>query len=156
MDIVSLARKINRAISELIHSQSSPVSEFHPADWERLQSYVMVGEAYKAWIVDQPVLDLPESHPTMYPLPENPQIPPLENECLSDLVGLLIVLRTELVNSSSARVGSGLGKFDSARFDATMGKIKKYMTDFVQKIGPVDLPETTPSAPMTPVGNLGV
>jgi hypothetical protein len=62
-DIFSLYRRINRFIVEVIKSQSSGVSQTMPFDITRVKSYTFSLRSFIAWVVAQPLLDLPDTGP---------------------------------------------------------------------------------------------
>jgi hypothetical protein len=155
-DVAGLQRRINRFIEEFAKSQSSPWSEVLAHDFNRAKSYLNALRAYKAWVVAQPQLDLPETHPRQHVLEENPAIPEIENESVRDLVVLFELLRDELINGQSARIGSGLIAFDAIRFDAVVTKTEAFLDDYVAPATPLDLPETSPMKAITPPGATGV
>lgn len=155
-DVVGLHRRLNRFIEEFSRSQSSPWSEILASDLTRARSYLNALRVYKAWVVAQPQLDLPETHPREYELDANPDIPDIENESVRDLINLFELTRDELVNGQSARVGSGLIAFDAIRFDAIVAKATAFLDDYVEPATPIDLPESSPMREITPPGAGGV
>lgn len=155
-DVAGLQRRINRFILEFARSQSSPWSEVQAHDFERAKSYLAALRRYKDWVVSQPQLDLPETHPREYVLETNPETPQIENESVRDLIVLFELLRDELTNGQSARVGSGLISFDARRFDAVVEKAERFLDEYVEVVTPIDLPETSPMRAITPAGSGGV
>lgn len=154
-DIFSLARRLNRFIEELVKSQSSGVSQTMPFDVTRVKSYLDSIEAFAAWVVAQPLLDLPETGPQKMELPTAPDLPPLENESVYDIVVLLDILRDELTNSQSSRLSSNLIKYDFLRFKDTVQKIRNLIS-YIEASEPLDLPESSPRQEMTGAGRTGI
>ncbi len=148
-DVFGLVRRINRFITELVKAASANASEFMDHDKDRLSTYLNALKAYKAWVVAQPVLDLPETHPQPYQLEENPAVPPLENESVADVVNLLGKLRDEMISSQSARYASTMLTHDAKRFDAIVAKVELFMTEYVDVATPLDLPESSPKTELT-------
>ena len=155
-DVAGFYRRVNRFIEELVKAQSSGGSQILDADIARLDSYLQSIVTYRDWVVAQPQLDLPETHPRAYPLDDVPAIPELENESIMDLIRLFVLQRDELVNSQSARLGSGLIGFDDVRLMALVQKGQSFLTNYVKTTTPLDLPESSPSASMTGPGRGGV
>jgi len=151
-DIYGLVRRINRFIVELVKAASANVSEMTGHDQRRLVSYLDALKAYKEWIVGQPVLDLPETHPQNYELAANPTVPPLENESVADVVNLLCKLRDEMIASQSARYASTMLVHDATRFDAIVAKVEAFLSDYVGAATPLDLPESSPKTELTGPG----
>ena len=148
-DILGLVRRIHRFQEELIHSVSSGISQFKTHDLTRLRTYLKALVTYKAWATNQPELDLPESHPQAYVLPAGPDVVTTENESVADCLTHLDLLYREIVACQSARRSGGMLPFDSVRFDALIGKMEAFLTDFVDEATPLDLPESSPKVPAT-------
>ena len=85
-DIAGLHSRINRCIEEVFKSVSSGVTDYRSADKKRILSYLDGLDAYHNWVVAQPQLDLPESHPHEYELDTNPGVGLVENDAANDIV----------------------------------------------------------------------
>jgi len=155
-DVDGLARRINRNITEIIKAQSSGVSLTVSFDVKRWQSYLASVEAFLDYVVSQPQLDLPETHPLPVVQQPKPVIPSLENESAYDLAVLFDTMREELVNSQSARMPSGLISHDENRMRSYITRGKKFIQDYITVIDPLDLPESSPMTQMTGDGLKGV
>ena len=145
-DIAMLQPWINRTINELLGCQSSQVTAWKKADIDRLKSFVGKLVDLHKWVMGQPELDNPESHPTAFTLRENPAVPNVQNEGINALVRMLETMRAELTKSQSARLSCKLLKADSARLEATLDKIGKYIEDTITPGQEVDMPESTPNS----------
>lgn len=154
-DVVGVVRRVNRFIQEALKSSSSAVSLTNAYDIARLESYLNAIEQYVAWMKGQPQLDLPETHPQMYDVPDAPGAAVLENEDLNDIVNLWNKMRDELINSQSARQPSGLISHDVTRFDLILAKMKAFLV-FIKNTSPLDVPESSPMAEMSGSGMGGV
>jgi hypothetical protein len=155
-DIVFLNDKIDRFIDECNHSQSAGQSGINVHDQARLVSYCVALRFAHDWIQSVPLLDLPETHPKEFPLEAHPELHDNESEEINQVVRLLWALKTELVNSQSARGASRLNAHDSKRFIDIVTKIEKFLTDYVAMVEPLDLPESSPRESMTTPGRAGV
>ena len=155
-DVAGLYRRINRFIEELIFSQSSSGSEMIVFDQVRLSSYLGAIRSYHAWIVNQPLLDLPETSPRQYDLEPCPAVPSLENESIRDLIVLLELGRDELINGQSARLSSNVTRFDSTRLLAIVEKAQAFLDCYISTVTPLDLPESSPMREITGSGKQGV
>ena len=155
-DIAGIHARLNRAIFETHKSVSSGVVDYREADVDRIISYLNGVDAFHNWIIDQPQLDLPESHPKEYILDENPKVGLVENDAANDIVRLLEVAREEIVNSQSARLPAGLIEFDSGRLFAVIEKTRKLVTDYIQNVQPLDLPESTFKRDQSGPGRKGI
>lgn len=155
-DVAGLYSRINRFIEELIKSVSSGTSQVNAFDATRIKSYLNAIEVYTDWVLAQPQLDLPETHPRKIVLAESPAVSQVENESLNDLIRLFEILRDEIVNSQSARDGAGLNKFDSERLKSIVEKAKNFISSYVEGVSPLDLPESSPVRAGSGPGRTGI
>lgn len=155
-DIAGFWRRINRFIVELHRSVSSAGSQMNEYDQQRLNTYLEAIRAYHQWVLDQPQLDLPETHPREIDLEEPDTNEPVENESVRDVIVMMELARDELVNGQSSRAGSGLNPFDSARLIALVEKSQNFLDNYIAEITPLDLPESSPMRAMTEPGKRGV
>lgn len=155
-DIAGFHSRINRAIVEVYKSVSSGVVDYREADKTRVLSYLRAIDEYHNWVIDQPQLDLPESHPKEYVLDNNPAPTVVENDAANDIIRILEAGREELVNSQSARLPAGLITFDSERSFAIIDKVRKLIEDYIDKVQPIDLPESSPQRGRSGIGRTGI
>jgi hypothetical protein len=155
-DVAGLHARLNRFLTELALSQSNGSSQVLEHDQSRLQSYIAAIRSYMGWVEAQPTLDLPETHPTTYPLDPDPAIPEIENESIRDVLRMITLAREELVNGQSARMASNFVKFDSARVRAVVDKVENFLTAYIQTTTPLDFPESSPMDAIAPSGRVGV
>lgn len=155
-DVYGIVRRINRFIEEICKSVSSNVSGTNQFDAARGASYVAAVRSYAAWVTGQPALDLPETAPRSTPLPVSPVVPVMENDSMMDLATLLELARDEIVGSQSSRLGAGLLPADLKRLIAILDKADAFLSGYVATVDPLDVPESSPMAPMTGAGRLGV
>jgi hypothetical protein len=156
LDATYVADKIARYAGEVqlcVSSNGSFVNEF---DMARLHGYLTDVDQAVAYIIGQPQLDLPESHPMLNAIKPFPAMRDLENDEWDHVVRLLRAGYIELVNSQSARMGAGLLPFDARRVLALVAKCRAWLVDYVAKRNPMDLPETSPQEAMSPPGRQGV
>ena len=155
-DIAGLNARLNRFIEELIKSVSSGTSQVNIFDQTRLSTYLNAVDTYHAWVLSQPHLDLPETHPREIELEPNPTIPDVENENVNDVMRILAIARDELINSQSARDAANLNKFDSARLTAVIEKVRQFLAQYITVATPLDLPESSPQAAVSGAGRTGI
>ena len=153
MDVSALVRRINRFMVELYKSASSGVSQMSQADIDRLESYLVALRTYRDFVLAQPHLDMPETHPSPIPLAA-PVFEPMEveNESVNDWMIMLQRGRDELILSQSSRLSSTLMQYDSARFTALVDKCDALLQDYVKPATPLDLPETSPQEELSGPG----
>lgn len=156
LDITYVNNKLCRYAGEVIKSVSSSVAHVNEFDMARALKYLGDLDAAVAYVLAQPQLDMPESHPTAHPLEPMPVMPDMENDELDHVVRLLNAARLELINSQSSRMAAGLLPFDANRVTSLVAKNRQWLTTYVQERSPMDLPETSPQEPMTGSGKGGV
>lgn len=156
LDVTYLADKLARYAGEVQMSVSSNVAFVNEFDMARLQAYLTDIDAAVAYILNQPQLDMPESHPMLHPVEPFPEVRNLESDEWDHVVRLLRAGYIELVNSQSARLGAGLMPFDAKRITSLIAKTRQWLNDYVSKRSPMDLPETSPQQAMSPAGSAGV
>jgi hypothetical protein len=143
-DIMGLIRRLNRFMKEVIESSSAGISGMGVADLDRLKAYQTALMEYKTWVVGQPQLDLPKTHPSAHTIPDPPDQNSIDSEILIDVVTLWSKMRIELLASQSAQLATGLISPDATRFDAIWGKIQAFIADYIEPITPLDVPESSP------------
>ena len=155
-DIFGIYNRLNRFIEEMFKSVSSGVSQMNSFDQARLQKYIDNIRGFVAWVIGQPSLDLPETAPREYQLVGAPTIALVESEEVNDIMNMLTVARDEIINSQSSRNPAGLIPFDEARFSAVINKIEAFLKTYVSTLTPLDLPESSPQAPISGPGRTGI
>ena len=156
LDCTYLADKLARYAGEVQQSVSSNVAFVNEFDMERLKNYLLDIDRAVAYIIGQPQIDLPESHPMQHPIQPFPAMRDMESDEWDHVVRLLRSGYIELVNGQSARLGAGLLAFDARRVTALVAKCRAWLEDYVAARLPMDLPETSPQQTMSPTGRLGV
>jgi len=156
LDCTYVADKIARYAGEVMHSVSAGVAFVNEFDMARLMNYLTDLDSAVAYIIAQPQIDLPESHPMMQPIEPFPSVVNMESDEWDHVVRLLRAGYIELVNSQSARLGAGLLPFDAKRVTSLVAKCRAWLTDYVAQRMPMDLPETSPQNLMPAQGRLGV
>lgn len=144
-DVRVLHNEYCRYIEEVIRCQSANLSMIRAADKNRMLSYLRRMTEIINWIVAQPQVDLPESHPDAYELRESPAIVKIENEILNTLITLLDLGRKENARSSSSGAPSGLVSFDEERQRQYLAKMTALLT-LSDSVSPADFPESSPRA----------
>lgn len=150
-DLCGIATRLNRFVTELIRSNSSNVSTTTDADKARTLSYLASIDKYLDWVMGQPLLDLPQtSHNAPWPLWPIDPVPTIENEDIEDLLRMFLVAHAELVSCESAKMASGLSKFDESRLRLIVAKARQFINDYITVASPLDLPASTPMESTTP------
>jgi hypothetical protein len=155
LDIVFLNAKLVRIVKEAQHCQSSNVSIVNEFDLARFNVFLTDLDAVVAWVQGQPHLDLPESAPTVFDLTDLEAVILGENDAINTFVQMIRTARMELVNAQSARMPAQLIDVDAVRFSAVVQKCRAFLADYVSKSPTLDLPESSPSEPVTAPGSLG-
>lgn len=155
-DVVMIYDMCNRYIKESMYSQSSGLSGMQVYDIVRTRTYVNALNALTDWVVAQPLLDLPETHPRPYALEEKPEVVTVESEVCNMCIRMLEAVRTEMIHSQSARLPSTLISHDENRLRLVTAKMAAFLDDYVEPQTPLDLPESAPDEPMSGHGRGGV
>ena len=155
LDVLSLARRYDRVIVEVIKAQSANVSQSLSFDVTRLKSYVNSLRAYLNLVAGLPILDCPETGPTEISLPVKPVIKDVENESSYGMLTVLDMARDELTASQSSRLPTGLQKFDLDRQLSYLARIDAILA-YIEKAEPLDLPESSPMVEINGQGRTGV
>lgn len=155
-DINGLCVRVNRFAEELYKSVSSGVGHTNQFDQARWQAYVNAFRTYKAWVMSQPQLDLPETHPREIEVETMIEMQNVENEAINDVLNLFKILKDEMLFSQSARLPAGIIVHDSLRIDALIDKIESLLTAYVAVVHPVDFPESSPQELVSGAGKTGI
>lgn len=156
IDIVGIANRICRFIDEIQHFASANTGEVYPADMIRLKSYVDGLRTYHVTIQSLQRMDYVETNADLEPLRPLPEKAELENESLNDINNLLRRQYQELTHSASARDSSKLNKYDSARFVQSLDRMTSLITNYVEVVTPLDMPNSSPRASAVPEGKTGI
>jgi hypothetical protein len=155
-DVVGIYNRVIRFSEEMWKCASSSVPYLSTADQARLGKYLDAIDAYNAWVQAQPELDLPETAPKSYVLDTPPATAEVESDDLNDVIRMMTDMKDELINSQSARMPCRLVSFDAVRLTDYVSKIRKFLTDYIQKVQPLDLPESSPRDAVSGTGKVGV
>lgn len=155
-DVLFLTDMLDRYMVEVNKSQSSGVSGMLPFDVERARTYLAAITSFHEWSNSQPIGDYPETHPRQFPLEPKPDTTNVDSESVNMIVREFEAMRWELINSQSARLANTLMVHDSQRLTTYVTRVGSFLTEYVEKISPIDLPESSPETAMTGPGNLGV
>jgi hypothetical protein len=157
-DILGMCSRLKRFIEEALKCQSANAAHVISYDLERLKSYLSACRNYRNWVSGQPQLDLPELHPRDYFLDcaSDETIDAVENESIKDWCRMFEAAWYELVNSQSSRMASGFISHDLRRFDHVIDKMEKFLSEYVEKTLPLDLPESIPAQAGVTSGRTGI
>lgn len=156
LDVTYLCDKIARYTIEVQKSVSANLAFTNTFDMARMLNYLDDIDTAIAYVQGQPQPDMPESHPMLHAIEPFPEIVDMESDELDHVVRLLRAGYIEIANSQSARMAAGLLTFDAGRVSALVAKNRDWLTTYVQKRQPMDLPESSPQEPMTGDGKPGV
>lgn len=156
LDVVYINDKMCRYAGEVIKAVSANLAHVNAFDMTRALKYLDDLDAAVAYVLAQPQLDMPETHPRERKLQPFPEVPNMENDELDHTVRLLEAARLEIINSQSGRMAAGLLPFDAAHVTALVAKNRAWLTAFVSARSPMDLPETSPQQLITGPGVGGV
>lgn len=155
-EIYGLVRRLRRFKFEAAKAVSADLSDVNTHDITRAKSYLTAVTTYLDWVVAQPELDLPASHPQEYELPPESDLNMPENESTVDFLHMFKILETEIVNSQSARKQAGIISHDERRVRDILLKMNNFITQYIEPTKPLDLPESSPLRETVGDGRLGV
>ena len=155
-DLYGIYMRLNRFLEELWKCASSSVPYMSIADQQRFAKYLDSIDSYRAWIQAQPELDLPETAPKNYPLPAKCPWTEVESDDINDLLRQLDDTMVELTNSQSARMPCRLISYDELRLTDYIAKMRQFLTGYIQKVQPLDIPESSPRDVVSGQGKTGV
>jgi len=157
LDIDGTLARSRRFKKEWLKSVSANSADIKSFDADRLRSYIASLRAYIKFYQVQPPMDVPEFHGSRFidvgPLPETPKV---ENEAVNDMSSLWDVFEIELINSASARSAFSLNEHDERRALALLDRMERLLEDYMVKILPLDLPESSPMQAAVTDGDLGI
>jgi hypothetical protein len=154
-DVAALCRQTHRIGVELYKSVSSSTSGMNKFDAERTKRNVAAVRSLLAWVVAEPQMDLPESHPLAIELPDPVRFDEVESDSINLALDLCHVCMLELQSSQSAREAAGMISFDAKRLVAVLEKMDSLIDNHVATSTPLDLPESVPSQPGSGSGATG-
>lgn len=156
-DVAGLVRRLDRMLVEVTKSQSTAISGTLPFDFARLKAYIASCRSYRAYMSGEPFMDCPASTPLYIEVPCYGQVLAMDNDSAWDIAQLIDTAILELQSSDSGRISNGFPvAADGVRFDATINRIEKLVTTFMEKVEPQDYPESSPRYPSTGQGNTGL
>lgn len=156
IDVAMIVRLLDRAIIEVVRSQSAPISGVRVADASRLESYLKEMESFVTWASRQPESDTPKSAPMVIKLDTPLALPAIENDAMWRVAQLLDTARFEVANSQSGGMPNGIKSQDKDRWMSYFADVRRFMGEHVAIVNPVDLPESSPRDPIQGLGRLGL
>jgi hypothetical protein len=146
--VPELYNMIIRFIVEVQKSQSANTSVNNDFDLKRYKTYFNALRVKISVMKHPSSLDLPETDPYLFALRELPELVDKENEVINQLSLFMRAMALELRKSQSADNSSGIVSFDRTRLLALVEECETYITDYAMNVQPLDLPESTPRAPV--------
>ena len=144
-DVQVAVRKLDRAIDEMGKSASSRDTDFLEADQVRLKSYLSSFQTFIDYAASQPVPDYAETHTMLFDLPDVPAHDQAENELVQLAMNQLLRVRQELATGQSSRRAAGLHEHDKTRIDDLVKRAQRLITEFIERVNPIDYPASAPA-----------
>lgn len=155
-DISQLVRRVDRIIVEMQHGQSANVTMTIAADKERVEKYTKDLHTQVDTVNSMGIPDVPETMPEVINLKPAPEDIEVTNDDYAAVIDQFYVLRGELINSQSSRLGGGLLPPDYKRAKALLARVDTLFSQFIPAVDPGDFPESTPDVAVVGAGKLGV
>jgi hypothetical protein len=157
INIAGLINRSRRFKYEWMKATSGNVSFVTEHDIKRLRSYFESMRAYIAFSQSQPTLDLPETAGGRnIELGAGPEVRKVENESINDMLELWNILEHELAHSQSSRLAARLLEHDHGRALAIIQNMENFLEEYIVKILPLDLPESSPMQQGVGAGRQGI
>lgn len=154
--VAMAVRLIDRAIREVVGSQSSPGPGMRSADAIRIAQYTKELKSFLDYSSKLPETDTPKSHPLAVQFDEPLTLPRIENDSMWLLAQMFDTMRIEIGNSASARLPNGWWGPDLPRVAKYIDDVNRFMADHVAKSTPSDYPESSPRDLVLDAGKSGV
>ena len=167
-DIATFAEMTDQRLVEILKSASGALDDYTTPDKIRMQAYVNELRAFKAWFMQRPEPDRPNQHPEQLGIDYQSNQESFEDPVTQEEVALIQkpenmaaraaaqqmreILASTVLGASRFRPG-GMNAHDSRRVDDELDRLEFLLTEYIEQLLPVDLPETNPSAPLTGHGH---
>lgn len=156
IDINSIANRMCRFVDEIQGFQSANGSEMHPEDLIRLKSYLTGLRTFVNTVQQLERMDYVETNADLEPLRQMPAKIEMENESMNDVNVLLRRAHLELTHSASARQSSKMNKYDEGRLSRSIVRAETLITDYVEVVTPLDMPNSSPRTSAVGEGKTGI
>lgn len=167
-DIATFAEMTDQRLVEILKSASGSLDDYTTPDKIRMQAYVNELRAFKAWFMQRPEPDRPNQHPEQLGIDYQSNQESFEDPVTQEEVALIQkpenmaaraaaqqmreILASTVLGASRFRPG-GMNAHDSRRVDDELDRLEFLLTEYIEQLLPVDLPETNPSAQLTGHGH---
>ena len=167
-DIATFAEMTDQRLVEILKSASGALDDYTTPDKIRMQAYVNELRAFKAWFMQRPEPDRPNQHPEQLGIDYQSNQESFEDPVTQEEVALIQkpenmaaraaaqqmreILASTVLGASRFRPG-GMNAHDSRRVDDELDRLEFLLTEYIEQLLPVDLPETNPSTPLTGHGH---
>lgn len=153
--VAMMVRLVDRAIVEVVGSQSAPGVGMRSADAIRIAQYMKELASFLAYSSKIPETDTPKSFPIAVQFDAPLVLPRIENDSMWLLAQMLDTMRVEIGNSASARIPNGWWTPDIPRITKYIDDVNRFMADHVMKAAGSDYPESSPRDLMLDRGQMG-
>ena len=145
-DLVGAIERIDICIAELARSESADSGGAQIFDRARIDMYNQQIDEYMDYVVKVTgKVDIPHTYPTDYPIDyiSNSLDVDITNKAMRDLIRLYLQMMEQLSKCGSAGWSNGIQEHDYGRYVMIRDKIASFLTDYVDVVTPVDMPEYT-------------
>ena len=145
-DLVGAVERIDICVAELARSESADSGGAQIFDRARIDMYNRQIDEYMNYVVAQTgKVDVPHTYPTYYDIDyiSNELNVDITNKAMRDLLRLYLQMMEQLSKSGSAGWSNGIQQHDYGRYVLIRDKIQAFLTDYVDVVTPVDMPEYT-------------
>jgi hypothetical protein len=146
-DLVGAVERIDICIAELARSESADSGGAQIFDRQRIDMYNKQIDEYMDYVVSVTgKVDVPHTYPTRYDISyisNTLEHVDITNKAMRDLIRLYLQMMEQLSKSGSASWSNGIEQHDYNRYVMIRDKIQSFLTDYVDVVTPVDMPEYT-------------
>jgi len=145
-DLVGAVERIDICVAELAKSESADSGGSQIFDRSRIDMYNSQIDEYMDYVVAQTgKVDLPMTYPTYYDIDyiSNGLDVNITNKAMRDLLRLYLQMMEQLSKSGSAGWSNGIQEHDYNRYVMIRDKIQSFLTNYIDQVTPVDMPEYT-------------
>ena len=145
-DLVGLVERHDLVIAELARSESADSGGAQGFDRTRITAWNAQLRKNMEWIHGQNGrVDLPHTYPTYYSIQyiSNTLEVSVKSKGVRDLIRLYMQAMEQVSKSQSMGWSNGVDEHDYNRWILIMDKIDAFLTDYVDEVTPIDMPEYT-------------
>jgi len=154
---VPILNRIARIVQECQRQASSNIPMHNKHDLIRHRSYLVNLKGQGEFALAEEPLDCPKYFPVAMPILKLPESVPIQSINSAEYCDHWRMVYFELASSDTARAPGGWMPYDKVRYDSYLVYASKLLDKYENEdLNPLDQPESTPSLPVQPRGQIGI